>query len=126
MTALHYLRSPFVWIAIGAVGTLAPMMIPSGAGWPVSLIALCLLSVAAPLACALGANWWLNSFLTAFAWIVTFVAVSEMPGTKTLREGAMVYMLPMMIYPIAGAVSAVIRLVRWRKQRAPTPPPVQV
>src|SRR5262245_40865393 len=92
----NLLLSPLVW---GAVGPLAPMIVlPSGAGWPVSLVAMCLLSAAGPLACALGDNWWLYTFLTGFAWVVTFVAVGETPGVKTLREGAMVYLLPLMVY----------------------------
>jgi hypothetical protein len=120
------LRSPLVWIAIGAVGTLAPMMIPSAAGWPVSLLALCAFSVAGPLVCALGENWWLHTFLTGFAWVVIFVAVGETPGLKVLREGAMVYLLPMMIYPVAVGVSGLIRVARWRKRGQVQPPPVQV
>ena len=121
----NLLRSPYAWMAIGAVGTIAPMILPNGAGWPVSLIALCLFSVAAPLVCALGDDWWLHTFLTGFAWVVTFVAVGATPGVKALREGAMVYLLPMMIYPLAVAISGVIRAVRWRKRRV-QPPPVQV
>jgi hypothetical protein len=112
-------------MAIGAVGTIAPMLIPSGVGWPVSLIALCLFSVAGPLVCALGENWWLNTFLTGFVWVATFIAVGETPGLKTLREGAMVYMLPLMIYPVAVLISGPIRAARWRKRRV-QPPPVQV
>ena len=120
------LRSPLVWIAIGAVGTLAPMMIPNGAGWPVSLLALCLFSVAGPLTSALGENWWLHTFLTGLAWVVTFVAVGETPGVKAVRELAMVYLLPMMIYPVAVGVSGIIRMTRWRKRGHVQPPPVQV
>ena len=58
--------------------------------------------------------------------MVIFVAVGETPGLKVLREGAMVYLLPMMIYPVAVGVSGMIRVTRWRKPRHVQPPPVQV
>ena len=57
--------------------------------------------------------------------MVTFVVVGETPGLKALRELAMVYLMPMMIYPLAVPVSGVIRAERWRKRRV-QPPPVQV
>ena len=110
---------------MGVVGTLAPMIVvPSGAGWPISLLALTLFSVAGPLACALSTNWWLYTFLTGVAWVATFLAVGETPGLKALRELATVYMLPMMVYPIAVPISGMIRASR-RKRRV-QPPPVQV
>src|SRR5262245_8861746 len=119
------LRSPLAWIAFGVVGTLAPMVaLPSGAGWPISLLALTLFSVAGPLACALSDSWWIYTFLTGVAWVVTFVAVGETPGLNALRELATVYMLPMMVYRIAGPISAMIRASR-RKGRV-QPPPVHI
>ena len=118
------LRLPLAWIAIGVVGTLAPMVVlPSGAGWPISLLALTLFSVAGPLACALSDSWWIYTVLTGVAWVVTFVAVGETPGLKALRELATAYLLPMMVYPIAVPVSGMIRASR-RKGRV-QPPPVQ-
>ena len=111
------LRSPFWWTAIGAVGTIAPMAIPSGAGWPLSIAAMTLYSIAAPLACALGTQWWLKTLLTGAAWVAIFFAVGEMPGLKAIKELAMVFLLPMMVYPLAVGVSGLIRLARWREAR---------
>jgi len=123
---MHRLRSPFVWMAIGAIVTLVPLVPTHGPGWMVSLIGLCLFSVANPLTCALGDHWWRDTVLSAVAWGAIFAAIGALPGLKTLGEGAMVYLLPVMIYPVAVAISGVIRLIRVSASRTraaqPGPP----
>lgn len=109
------LRSPLAWIAIGAIATILPMAVAGESAWPVSLAGLCLFSVASPLAGGLGHQWWRDTVVSLVAWVVIFVIAGQLPAMNALREGAMVFMLPMLIYPVALLVSGVIRLVRWRR-----------
>jgi len=119
------LRSPFVWIAIGAVVTLAPLVSSHWPGWLVALGGLCLYGVANPLMCALGGHWWRDTFVSAVAWIVIFATAGALPGMTVLREGATVFLLPMMIYPTAVAISGIIRLIRFSAARTRAAQPGQ-
>ena len=87
-------------------------------GWPISVAAFSVYSVAAPLACTLGTHWWIKTVLTGVAWVAIFFTLDVLPGIKAIRELAMVYLLPVMIYPLAVGVSGLIRLTRWRDARA--------
>lgn len=114
-----------VWLLIGAVITIAPMALIPEIGWLPSFLGLSLYSVAGPLACAFSDRWWLNAVLSSAGWLAIFLVVGALPATTALREGATVFLLPMMIYPCAVLLSGIIRVVRWRAATAPgaTPTP---
>jgi len=118
------MRRLVLLIAAGAVLTLAPMLVFGKNAWPGSLAALCLYSVAAPLVAALGAAWWVETVVTAIAWLALIVALGQLPATSALGEGAMVFALPVMIYPPAVLISAIVRLVRYRRAARPASPSV--
>jgi hypothetical protein len=108
------LRSPYSWIPIGAALTWLPMIVAQEIGWVFSLAGLCLFSVVSPLTCALGSHWWRDTLISIAAWIGIFMVLGMLPAITILREGATVFLLPMMVYPVAVLISGLVRLARWR------------
>jgi hypothetical protein len=112
-------------MVIGGVGTILPMAaIRNGSGWPLSLAMFCGFCVGAPLASAFRAHWWLETILAACVWVGAFFALGVTPGVVAVRELAMVYLLPMMVYPPAVVVSGLIRSARRRRGRVQPVVPV--
>ena len=114
--------SPFAWVVAGALFTIAPMALIPGVGWIGSFLAFSGYSAGAPIVFGFRDRWWLTMTLMTVGWVLTFFAIGALPATRELREGATVFLLPMMVYPVAVLISAGIRIARWRRARGSAPP----
>ena len=64
-------------------------------------------------------SWWLGAILSAGSWLALFAILSAAADkVAPMREGAMVFMLPMMIFGGAIALSGFARLWIWAVHRA--------
>jgi hypothetical protein len=82
--------------------------------------AVSLFSIADPFLILRQRSWWLGALLSAPSWIVMTVLLANVADSVArLREGLMIFMLPAMAYPIALAISGLIRLVIWTRRRTP-------
>lgn len=83
----------------------------------VAFLALCGFSVADPLLILRGRSWWAGAGLSLAAWILFFVALIAAGDTiHPFGEGGMIFLLPMMGYPVMLAVSGVVRLFLPRRE----------
>lgn len=77
----------------------------------VVLIALCLYPVFDVIRILKYASWWRGALIATPIWFVVFVSLIGIADTvRPLRDDAMVFLFPFMMYPIALAVSGVVRL----------------
>ena len=102
----------FAWLLMVVV---LPLMAagPGVAAWA-AFAGVFLFSIADPFLILRRGSWWLGATLSFPSWIVLFLVLG---GTATkvanLREGATIFVLPMMVYPAALAIAGLIRLVTW-------------
>jgi hypothetical protein len=78
-----------------------------------------LFSVADPVLNVSRRSWWLGAFISVSVWfalLLTVVAVAD--AISPMREGTMIFMLPMMLYPMALGLSGFARLWRWAWRRS--------
>lgn len=92
--------------------TLPFMLLGRGvAAWS-GFAAVMLFSITDPFLILRGRSWWAGALVSLPCWIAVFVILgAAATQAGNLREGAMVFLLPMMIYPIALAVSGVVRIM---------------
>jgi hypothetical protein len=106
-----------------ALGLLAVPLILLG-GRAAVLIVLALLSVfvvASPALIALRPNWWLHAVGSAVVFVVflgTLPTVGERLSGRRFGSDATVFLLPTMLFPVALALSGVVRWIRWRKEKS--------
>jgi hypothetical protein len=80
-----------------------------------ALIAMCVFSVASPWAAALQQRWWIYAGLALLGWCLLFLALfgtSEAIAPRGFGEGAMVFLLPVQLFPILLLVSGLVRWIR--------------
>ena len=104
-------------LAVLLMAVVLPLMLagPGVTVWA-AFAAVLLFSIADPFLILGRGSWWLGATLSFPSWIVLFLILG---GTATkvanLREGATIFVLPMMVYPAALAISGLIRL--WAMHR---------
>lgn len=108
---VDFLRRPgAAGVAIAVVSVPLILLMP-GPGIIIALVALCLYPVLDVPRILSRPSWWRAAMISAFVWIVLFTALVGIVDTvRPLREDAMVFLLPFMMYPIALAISGVVRL----------------
>lgn len=58
-------------------------------------------------------SWWLAALISVVVWFVVFVLLmATVDKVEPLREGAMIFMLPMVTYPLGLLISGLVRLER--------------
>jgi len=108
-----FLRRPgAAGVAIALV--CVPLILASGgAGAFVAFVGLCLYPILDTPRLLLRPSWWLGALISIVVWIVVFVLLlATVDKVERLREGAMIFMLPMMTYPIGLVISGLVRLER--------------
>jgi hypothetical protein len=83
-----------------------------------AFVAICAYSVSAAIACALRRRWFLHAVIAIVAWVILLGALdmtAEALSPKSIGEGGMVFLLPMMGFPVLLAVSGI---VRWQRREA--------
>jgi len=77
------------------------------------LVGMMAYSIAAPLAALRRPSWWIAVLWMLPAWLLLFVALASTSEAVTPRgfgEGAMVFLLPMEVFPVMLVISGVVRL----------------
>jgi len=102
-------------LALATAVVAVPLMIVSRAGsGVVGMMAVTMFSVVDPLLNLFRRSWWWGAFVSAGTWFLLFVAFGAVANAmQPMGEGAMIFLLPMMVYPAALALSGVVRLVKW-------------
>ena len=80
-----------------------------------AMLAMCVFSVASCWTTALQQRWWAYALLAVFAWCLLFLAlaaISEAIAPRGFGEGAMVFLLPLEVFPVLLIVSGIVRWAR--------------
>jgi hypothetical protein len=83
----------------------------------ISAFGLTALGIAQPMVSAFWPRWWLHAAVGVLGWAILFVTLGVLPQVTALRESAMIYILPIMVYPAALALSGLVRAFLWLRQR---------
>ena len=86
-----------------------------------AFIAQCVYSATSAWTIATRPRWWANAVLALFVWILLFEALTgtaEGLRSKSIGEGAMIFMLPMMAFPVFLLISGVVHWTRMRSAGA--------
>jgi hypothetical protein len=113
------LASPFGLLALAWLVGILPVLAGGEAGALVSALGLTAMGVAQPMISAFFDRWWLHSAIGIVGWAALFMTLGGLPQVVALRESAMVYLLPFMVYPAALGVSGLLRLVLWLRACRP-------
>jgi hypothetical protein len=110
-TASGFWRKPGA-AAIAIAVVCVPLILLLGeAGVLVGLVGLCLYPFLDVPRILSRPSWWRAVAFSVFGWIGLFIAImGAMESVRHLGTDAMVFLLPFMLYPIALAVSGVVRL----------------
>jgi hypothetical protein len=64
-------------------------------------------------------SWWIGAFISVPVWIALFMTLSlTSEAIAPMREGAMIFILPMMAYPAALGLSGLARFWMWAGRRS--------
>ena len=80
-----------------------------------AFLAVCVFSVSAPWAAARQRRWWLHAVLALLGFCLLglgLAATSEAIAPRGFGEGGMLFLLPMMGFPVLLVVSGIVRWVR--------------
>ena len=99
-------------IAVYAIFLPVALFVPA-VSWLWGLIALTCFTVFAPIKAALRAKFWAALGEVVLYWIVLFAfIVQTIEARQKLGEGAMVFLLPIMLFPATLLLALIIHLVR--------------
>jgi hypothetical protein len=105
------LRSSAGLAAAVALASLAPMLLLRPAATMIALAATCVFALVDPALNVSRRSWWLGALGSVLVWLVFLAAMAALAdGRNHLGEGAMVFLLPFMLYPVALAISGLVRL----------------
>ena len=89
------------------------LVVPRPVAWVVAFIALCIYPILDAPRNAARWSWFLGAIGSTVVWLVVMgVLVGTADSRERMREGAMVFMLPAMIFPLVLLLSGVVRLER--------------
>ncbi len=80
-----------------------------------AVLAVCVFSVTSTLTATLKRRWWVYALLAVLGWCLLFLglaATSEAIAPRGFGEAAMLFLLPMEIFPVLLVVSGIVRLMR--------------
>jgi hypothetical protein len=115
---LRAARTPLGLLALTIVASLSLVLIAGEPGALASVFIMSAYSVLGPLACALGRRWCIDTLVSVYAFGVIYVGILQTKAVADMREGAMIFMMPMLIYPFAVPISGLLRLVLWWRARS--------
>lgn len=109
-----FLRKPgAVGAAIAVVCVPLILLLGDGAGVVIAFAGLCLYPILDVPRLLLARSWWLGALISVVVWIVVFVLlIATVDKVEPLHEGAMIFMVPMMTYPIGLVISGLVRAER--------------
>lgn len=109
-----FLRKPgAVGVVIAAVCVPLVLALRDGTGVFVAFTGLCLYPMLDAPRLLLRPSWWLGAVVSVVVWIIVFVLLlATVDHVEPLREGAMIFMVPMMTYPVGLLISGLVRAER--------------
>lgn len=108
---------PFGLLALAWLVGILPVLVGGEAGALVSALGLAAMGVAQPMISAFFDRWWFHNAIGIVGWAALFMTLGALPQIAALREGAMVYLLPFMVYPAALGISGLLRGFLWLRGR---------
>jgi hypothetical protein len=94
-----------------AVVSIALIRLLPGTGILVALVVLCVYPIVDVPRILARPSWWRGAIVSAFVWFILFVTlVGTVDSVRPLRDDAMVFLFPFMLYPMALAISGLVRL----------------
>jgi len=113
-------------ICVAAVAiALGPALFGIDMAWLCAMLALLVYSFAGPLLAYRCRSFWLGALVAGATWIGMFAllsAVADAIGRHRSGEGAMVLLLPMMLFPCVLGLAGLLRFGRWIGRAAEAPP----
>lgn len=93
------------------IAILGYYLAPRGARWVGVFAAITVYSIADPAINTFRSRWWVNAIKSLTGFIVLFIASGLIADADRIGEGGMIFMLPLMIYPVALGLSGLIRFI---------------
>ncbi|MCC7035626.1 MAG: hypothetical protein IT179_22635 [Acidobacteria bacterium] len=115
------LRNPFVQAAVLYVVALGFATVAGEAGGMAAMAAMSVFAVLNPLTVAFGRSWWVHTVASSVLFTALLAVLGATPAIATMREGAMIFMLPFMLYAAIVPMGGLVRLWRWRRSQPPQP-----
>lgn len=99
---------------VTAIVSVPAMIIWRDAAPFIGSLALTIFSLIDPLANIRQRSWWVGAFVSAASWFVLFLVTAATTDILSDQPDiVMVFLLPLMAYPAAMALSGLIRFLRW-------------
>jgi hypothetical protein len=93
------------------IALLGFFLAPRGARWVGVFAAITVYSIADPIINTFRSRWWLNAIKSLVGFVLLFIASGLIGDADRIGEGGMIFILPLMMYPVALALSGLIRFV---------------
>jgi hypothetical protein len=94
-----------------ALAAVLLMLVVRPASAVIGLVGLSAYSLVDPALNVSRRSWWLSAVLSAGTWLALFATLAgTADAIQPMREGVMIFMLPMMLYAAALAISGIVRL----------------
>jgi hypothetical protein len=85
----------------------------------IALVATMVFSLVDPVLNFRRRSWWLGAFVSAATWVALFLAIANLAEKLApMREAGMIFILPMMAFPVALALSGFARFWMWVARRS--------
>jgi hypothetical protein len=94
-----------------SIAILGYYLAPRGARSVGVFAAITAYSIADPVINTLRSHWWVNAIKSLAGFIVLFIASGLIADADRIGEAGMIFMLPLMIYPVALGLSGLIRFI---------------
>ena len=112
-------RKEILQTSVGHATAIALLAVPLMVSWrelapATGLLATMVFSLVDPVLNVWRRSWWLGAFVSTATWVVLFLAIANLAeALAPMREGGMIYMLPMMAFPVCLGLSGVARFWKW-------------
>jgi len=111
--------------AVAVALALGPALFGIDVSWLCAMLALLVYSLAGPLLAYRCRSFWLGALVAFATWLGMFAllsAVADAIGQHHSGEGAMVLLLPMMVFPCVLGLVGLARFGQWIARSADAPP----
>ena len=105
--------SPGIGLATVLITIPLILVVPKPWAWVVAFVVLCIYPVLDAARNAARWSWWLGAVVSTVVWVVVFSVLGGVVDARVhLRESAMVFLLPGMMFPVVLLISGLVRLER--------------
>jgi len=112
LTRPRLLASPFRRLELALLVTvLGVVLAPRGARSIGIFLAMTVFAIVDPLISARRPGWWLNAIKSLVSFAFLFMTAAAIGEVDKIGEAGMIYIAPLMAYPFAVGLSAIVRLL---------------